>query len=168
MDLWGDYHFNACVCSGKQTDQWQFGVEILLELISPMYPSCLESKFLTTLSLPQNKHRPCVRLISFTPEKFPASFIIKEPGRGTMALKESWKGGFKSVTPKHDLLYTNYTDMKSFKEKAVPTRMHRPLIAIKNLSFCVSKSGFRGMITIWIKDTRSKSKSFHFRNMFQI
>lgn len=84
-----------------------------------------------------------------------------------MALKESWKGGFKSVTPKHDLLYTNYTDMKSFKEKAVPTRMHRPLIAIKNLSFCVSKSGFRGMITIWIKDTRSKSKSFHFRTCFR-
>lgn len=67
-----------------------------------------------------------------------------------MALKRIVERGFKSVTPKHDLLYTNYTDMKSFKAKAVPTRMQRLLIAIKKLVFflCVSKNGFGGMVTI--------------------
>lgn len=57
-----------------------------------------------------------------------------------MALKRIVERGFKSVTPKHDLLYTNYTDMKFFKAKAVPTRMQRLLIAIKKLVFfCVCK-----------------------------
>lgn len=52
-----------------------------------------------------------------------------------MALKRIVERGFKSVTPKHDLLYTNYTDMKFFKAKAVPTRMQRLLIAIKKTCF---------------------------------
>lgn len=56
-----------------------------------------------------------------------------------MALKRIVERGFKSVTPKHDLLYTNYTDMKLFKAKAVPTRMQRLLIAIKKLVFFLCK-----------------------------
>lgn len=56
-----------------------------------------------------------------------------------MALKRIVERGFKSVTPKHDLLYTNYTDMKFFKAKAVPTRMQRLLIAIKKLVFFLCK-----------------------------
>lgn len=63
-------------------------------------------------------------------------------------LKELWKGGFKFVILKYDLLYINYIDMKFFKEKVVLIRMYRFLIVIKNLFFCVSKSGFRGMIII--------------------
>lgn len=56
-----------------------------------------------------------------------------------MALKRIVERGFKSVTPKHDLLYTNYTDMKFFKAKAVPTRMQRLLIAIKKTCFFLCK-----------------------------
>lgn len=40
-----------------------------------------------------------------------------------MVLKELWKGGFKFVILKYDLLYINYIDMKFFKEKVVLIRM---------------------------------------------